>query len=67
MSAGEAIEQKEKFDLSTKLLGGAIIGIGIGLFGMLSALVTEDGAPLDKAPFLGWLWGCAFWLSIAIG
>ncbi len=67
MSADEAIDQGEKFDLSTKLLGGAIIGIGIGLFGMLSALVTEDGEALDKAPFLGWLWGCAFWLSIAIG
>ena len=67
MSANKANDKGEKFDLSTKLLGGAILGIGIGLFGMLSALVTEDGETLDKAPFLGWLWGCAFWLSIAIG
>ena len=51
-----------KDDLSTRLLAGAILGLGIGLFGLFYGLSTGD-----KAPFLGWLWGCSFWLSIAIG
>ena len=51
-----------KDDLSTRLLAGAILGLGIGLFGLFNGLSTGD-----KAPFLGWLWGCSFWLSIAIG
>lgn len=62
MSADEAIDQPGTFDISTKLLVGAVIGIGIGLCGLLWGLNVGD-----KAPFLGWLWACAFWLSIAIG
>lgn len=48
--------------LSTKLLAGSILGLGGGLVGLFQGLQTGD-----KAPFLGWLWGCSFWLSIAIG
>ena len=55
-----------KYDLPTKLLGGAILGIGIGLVGMLSALTTEAMLPWTKPPSLDGF-GCAFWLSIAIG
>ena len=43
-----------KDDLSTRLLAGAILGLGIGLFGLFNGLSTGD-----KAPFLGWLWGCS--------
>ena len=60
MSPTETTENK--FDLSTKLLGGSFVGLGIGLIGLFSGLSSGD-----KEPFLGWLWGCAFWLSIAIG
>ena len=49
-------------DFDVKLLAGAVIGIGIGLAGLLMGLSNGD-----KAPFLGWLWGCSFWFSIAIG
>ena len=48
--------------LSTKLLAGSILGLGGGLVGLFQGLQSGD-----KAPFLGWLWGCSFWLSIAIG
>jgi hypothetical protein len=48
--------------ISTKLIAGAILGLSVGLIGLFQGL--ESG---DKAPFLGWLWGCSFWLSIAIG
>ena len=51
-----------KFDLSTKLLGGSFLGLGIGLIGLFTGLSSGT-----KEPFIGWLWGCAFWLSIAIG
>ena len=60
MSPTETTENK--FDLSTKLLGGSFVGLGIGLIGLFTGLNSGD-----KEPFLGWLWGCAFWLSIAIG
>ena len=60
MSPTETTENK--FDLSTKLLGGSFVGLGIGLIGLFTGLSSGD-----KEPFLGWLWGCAFWLSIAIG
>ena len=53
-------QSKKEFDI--KLLSGAILGIGIGLAGLLMGVSSGD-----KAPFLGWLWGCSFWLSIAIG
>jgi len=49
-------------DIDIKLLAGAVIGIGIGLAGLLIGLSNGD-----NAPFLGWLWGSSFWLSIAIG
>ncbi|MBT5715786.1 MAG: hypothetical protein HOI70_02625, partial [Opitutae bacterium] len=49
-------------DIDIKLLAGAVIGIGIGFAGLLIGLSNGD-----NAPFLGWLWGSAFWLSIAIG
>jgi hypothetical protein len=55
------IDQLKK-DIEVKLLAGAIIGIGIGLAGILIGLSTGD-----ESPFLGWLWGCSFWLSISIG
>ena len=48
--------------LSTKLLAGSVLGLGGGLVGLFQGLQSGD-----KAPFLGWLWGCSFWLSIAIG
>ena len=48
--------------ITTKLIAGAILGLSVGLIGLFQGL--ESG---DKAPFLGWLWGCSFWLSIAIG
>jgi len=51
-----------KSSLSTKLLAGSILGLGAGLVGLFQGLQTGD-----KSPFLGWLWGCSFWLSIAIG
>ena len=60
MSPRESTEKK--FDLSTKLLGGTFVGLGIGLIGLFTGLSSGN-----KEPFLGWLWGCAFWLSIAIG
>ena len=49
-------------DVDIKLLAGAVLGIGIGLAGLLIGLSNGD-----NAPFLGWLWGGSFWLSIAIG
>ncbi|MAL86532.1 MAG: hypothetical protein CMI23_09300, partial [Opitutae bacterium] len=51
-----------KKDLDVKLLAGSVLGLGIGLAGILMGLSSGD-----KNPFLGWLWGCSFWLSIAIG
>jgi hypothetical protein len=51
-----------KKDTDLKLLAGAILGLAIGLVGLFLGLSSGD-----KAPFLGWLWGCPFWLSIAIG
>jgi len=51
-----------KKDTDLKLLAGAILGLAIGLVGLFLGLSNGD-----KAPFLGWLWGCSFWLSIAIG
>ena len=51
-----------KKDIDIKLLAGAILGLGIGLVGLIMGLSSGD-----KAPFLGWLWACSFWLSIAIG
>ena len=51
-----------KKDIDVKLLAGAVLGLGIGLVGLLMGLSSGD-----KSPFLGWLWGCSFWLSIAIG
>ena len=60
MSPTETTENK--FDLSTKLLGGSFLGLGIGLIGLFTGLSSGT-----KEPFIGWLWGCAFWLSIAIG
>ena len=48
--------------ISTKLIAGAILGLSVGLIGLFQGLQSGD-----KAPFLGWLWGCSFWLSIAIG
>ena len=55
-------ESQSGFDLQTKLLGGAVIGLGVGLIGLFYGLSSGD-----KSPFLGWLWGSSFWLSIAIG
>ena len=54
--------ESPKFSLDAKLLAGAIIGLSVGLVGLFQGLNTGD-----KAPFLGWLWGCSFWMSIAIG
>ena len=51
-----------KKDIDVKLLAGSVLGLGIGLAGLLMGLSSGD-----KNPFLGWLWGCSFWLSIAIG
>ena len=51
-----------KKDTDLKLLAGAVLGLAIGLAGLFLGLSSGD-----KAPFLGWLWGCSFWLSIAIG
>ena len=51
-----------KKDTDLKLLAGAVLGLAIGLVGLFLGLSSGD-----KAPFLGWLWGCSFWLSIAIG
>ena len=63
MSADEATGTiGQKTDLSTKCLGAAAIGLGGGLIGLFMGLANGD-----KNPFLGWLWGTAFWLSIAIG
>ncbi|MBN37992.1 MAG: hypothetical protein CMI29_05940 [Opitutae bacterium] len=52
----------EKTDLQIKLLGGATLGLGTGLLGLIHGWNSND-----KSPFLGWLWGSAFWLSVAIG
>ncbi len=62
MSADEAIDSVASISLSTKLLAGAILGMGTGLAGLFWGLSTNQ-----KEPFLGWLWGSTFWLSIAIG
>jgi len=62
MSQSAQPNDQVKPDNSTKLLAGAVIGIAVGLVGLFMGLQSGD-----KAPFLGWLWGCAFWLSIAIG
>ena len=58
----KSTETQSGFDLQTKLLGGAVIGLGVGLIGLFYGLSSGD-----KSPFLGWLWGSSFWLSIAIG
>ncbi len=60
MSSGKSTENK--FDLSTKLLGGSFLGLGIGLIGLFTGL--SSGA---KEPFIGWLWGCAFGLVLRLG
>ena len=44
-----------KSTLSTKLIAGAVLGLGGGLIGLFQGLQSGD-----KAPFLGWLWGCSF-------
>ena len=62
MSAQAKVEEESGFDIQTKLLGGAVVGLGVGLIGLLYGLSSND-----KTPFLGWLWGSSFWLSIAIG
>ncbi|MFP6887973.1 MAG: hypothetical protein VB997_10435 [Opitutales bacterium] len=62
MSADEAISESAPADLSTKLLGAAGIGLGLGLVGVWYGLSTND-----KSPLLGWLWGLSFWFSIGIG
>ncbi len=62
MSAQDSSTSDDNFDLSTKLLGGAILGLGTGLAGLFFGLKSDD-----KSPFLGWLLGSAFWLSVAIG
>ena len=62
MSAKAKDDNSTGFDLQTKLLGGAVIGLGVGLIGLFYGLSSGD-----KSPFLGWLWGSSFWLSIAIG
>ena len=62
MSDIQASKTLENFDLSTKLLAGAILCLGIGLIGLASGLSGGD-----ESPYLGWLWGCSFWLSISIG
>ena len=62
MSAKNKAVESTQFDVSTKLLAGAIIGIVVGLIGLLTGLSSGN-----NAPFLGWLWGSSFWLSIAIG
>ena len=62
MIAKDALIEDQKSDSSTKLLSGAILGLGTGLIGLIYGLTVGD-----KSPFLGWLWGCSFWLSIAIG
>ena len=43
--------------IMTKLLAGAILGLGAGTIGLFQGLQSGD-----KAPFLGWLWGCSFGL-----
>jgi len=62
MSQSAQPNDQGKPDISTKLLAGAVIGLAVGLVGLFMGMQSGD-----KAPFLGWLWGCAFWLSIAIG
>ena len=51
-----------KTDIPTKLMAGAVLGLAVGLCGIFYGLSTGN-----KSPLLGWLWGCSFWLSIAIG
>ena len=58
----QSVNNVAKSNLSTKLIAGAVLGLGGGLVGLVQGLQSGD-----KAPFLGWLWGCSFWLSIAIG
>ena len=62
MNSEEVLSVTGKYDLSTKLLAGSILGLGVGSIGLITGLAIGD-----KSPFLGWLWGCSFWLSIAIG
>ena len=62
MSAKSKEVHQSEFDLQTKLLAGAVLGLGVGLIGLFYGLSSGD-----KSPFLGWLWGSSFWLSIAIG
>ena len=62
MSTDTTNSDTPSFAFSTKLLVGAVIGLGGGLIGLATGF--KNG---DNAPFLGWLWGCSFWLSIAIG
>ena len=62
MSAVFKEDTESGFDLQTKLLGGTLLGLGVGLIGLLYGLASGD-----KSPFLGWLWASSFWLSIAIG
>ena len=63
MSADEAISgASSQAGFSTKLLGAAGLGLGLGLIGICYGWSTGE-----KGPFLGWLWGLSFWLSIGIG
>ncbi|MEL0099167.1 MAG: hypothetical protein VW907_06405, partial [Opitutae bacterium] len=62
MTEDSSTQVQSQSSASTKLMAGAILGLGGGLVGLFQGLQSGD-----KAPFLGWLWGCSFWLSIAIG
>ncbi len=62
MSTHTTNSNSPSFGFSTKLLVGAVLGLGGGLVGLATGFNSGD-----NAPFLGWLWGCSFWLSIAIG
>ena len=48
MSAKAKDDNSTGFDLQTKLLGGAVIGLGVGLIGLFYGLSSGD-----KSPFLG--------------
>ncbi len=51
MSTHTTDTTSQSFGISTKLLVGAILGIGGGLIGLATGFQTGD-----NAPFLGWLW-----------
>ena len=58
MSVSKVNSESPNYDLSTKLLVGAIIGIGAGLIGLATGFSSGE-----KAPFLGWLWDALFGLA----